>query len=143
VEKLFSKLHTTMPNIVGIIHAAMVLDDTIIANLDADRFRGVFRSKVTGARNLDFVARGLRLDYFVLFSSVTTLFGNPGQGNYVAANAYMEGLARRRRQLGLAPSQSAGAPSPTSGSSREMNGCKAVWRSSPASQECGRGKRWT
>jgi phthiocerol/phenolphthiocerol synthesis type-I polyketide synthase C len=101
VEKLFAKLHTTMPNVVGVIHAAMVLDDAIIANLDADRFTRVFRSKVTGARNLDFVTRGLPLDYFVLFSSVTTLFGNPGQGNYVAANAYMEGLARRRRQLGL------------------------------------------
>ena len=44
---------------------------------------------------------GTSLDYFVLFSSVTTLIGNPGQGNYVAANAYMEGLARRRRQKGL------------------------------------------
>jgi acyl carrier protein len=47
------------------------------------------------------VTRGLDLDYFVLYSSVTTLIGNPGQGNYVAANAFMEGLARRRRREGL------------------------------------------
>jgi len=101
LEKLFEKIHATMPPLVGVIHAAMVLDDAIISNLDEDRFRNVFRPKVEGANNLDFVTRGLTLDYFVMFSSVTTLMGNPGQGNYVAANAYMEGLARRRRQEGL------------------------------------------
>jgi acyl carrier protein len=57
--------------------------------------------KVAGAEYLDRLVRGHQLDYFILFSSVTTLIGNPGQANYVAANAYMEGLARRRRQKGL------------------------------------------
>ena len=90
-----------MPPIVGVIHAAMVLDDGILTNLDADRFRRVLAPKVAGADNLDDLVRGEPLDYFVLFSSVTTLIGNPGQANYVAANAYMEGLARRRRQKGL------------------------------------------
>ena len=90
-----------MPPIVGVMHAAMVLDDVVITGLDEERFARVFAPKVTGAENLDLVTRGLRLDYFVLFSSVTTLMGNPGQGNYVAANAYMEGLARRRRREGL------------------------------------------
>jgi acyl carrier protein len=61
----------------------------------------VLSPKVKGVENLDFITRGLPLDYFVLFSSATTLMGNPGQGNYVAANAYMEGVARRRRQNGL------------------------------------------
>jgi acyl carrier protein len=61
----------------------------------------VLSPKVKGAENLDLATRGLSLDYFVLFSSVTTLIGNPGQGSYVAANAFMEGLARRRRQEGL------------------------------------------
>ena len=101
VEKLFEKIHATMPAVVGVMHAAMVLDDAIITGLDAERFAKVFAPKVTGAENLDLVTRGLHLDYFVLFSSVTTLMGNPGQGNYVAANAYMEGLARRRRREGL------------------------------------------
>jgi acyl carrier protein len=99
--KLIKKIAATMPPLVGVMHAAMVLDDTVIGNLDADRFRTVLGPKVDGANNLDFVTRGLPLDYFVLFSSVTTLMGNPGQGNYVAANAYMEGLARRRRKEGL------------------------------------------
>jgi NAD(P)-dependent dehydrogenase (short-subunit alcohol dehydrogenase family)/acyl carrier protein len=101
LERLFEKIQSTMPRIVGVIHAAMVLDDAIIKNLDSDRFNRVLAPKVAGAENLDLVTRGQPLDYFVLFSSVTTMMGNPGQGNYVAANAYMEGLARRRRQEGL------------------------------------------
>ena len=101
VEKLFEKIHATMPPVAGIMHAAMVLDDVVITGLDAERFARVFAPKVTGAENLDLVTRGMQLDYFMLFSSVTTLMGNPGQGNYVAANAYMEGLARRRRREGL------------------------------------------
>ena len=101
LERLFGVIHSTMPPVAGVIHAAMVLDDGILANLDAERFHRVLAPKVAGAENLDDLVRGEHLDYFVLFSSVTTLIGNPGQGNYVAANAYMEGLARRRRQKGL------------------------------------------
>jgi phthiocerol/phenolphthiocerol synthesis type-I polyketide synthase C len=101
VESLFKKVRATMPPVVGVLHEAMVLDDAALSNLDAERFRRVLAPKVAGAENLDLATRGLPLDYFVLFSSVTTLIGNPGQGNYVAANAYMEGLAHRRRQEGL------------------------------------------
>lgn len=101
VEKLFEKIHTRAPPVAGVIHAAMVLEDALIANLDADQLDRVLRPKVKGAENLDIATRGLSLDYFVLFSSVTTLIGNPGQGSYVAANGFMEGLARRRRQEGL------------------------------------------
>lgn len=101
VEKLFKKIRATMPPVAGVLHEAMVLDDAILSNLDAERFRTVLAPKVAGAENLDLFTRSLSLDYFVLFSSVTTLIGNPGQANYVAANAYMEGLARRRRQEGL------------------------------------------
>jgi acyl carrier protein len=98
---LFEKIHTRAPPVAGVIHAAMVLEDALIANLDADQLDRVLRPKVKGAENLDIATRGLSLDYFVLFSSVTTLIGNPGQGSYVAANGFMEGLARRRRQEGL------------------------------------------
>jgi acyl carrier protein/short-subunit dehydrogenase len=101
LEELFGSIRSTMPPIAGVMHAAMVLDDGILANLDADRFNRVLAPKVAGADHLDHLVRGEKLDYFVLFSSVTTLIGNPGQANYVAANAYMEGLARRRRQKGL------------------------------------------
>lgn len=100
LEQLFEVIHSTMPVVAGVVHAAMVLDDGILTNLDADRFYSVLGPKITGAENLDQMLRGAPLDYFVLYSSVTTLIGNPGQANYVAANAYMEGLARRRRLAG-------------------------------------------
>ena len=101
VEAAFAKIARTMPPVAGIMHAAMVLDDAIVANLDDDRFLRVLTPKVLGAENLDAVTRGLALDYFVLFSSITTVAGHHGQGNYVAANAYMEGFARNRRLRGL------------------------------------------
>jgi phthiocerol/phenolphthiocerol synthesis type-I polyketide synthase C len=101
VDALFAKIRMTMPRLSGVIHSAMVLDDAIIANLDADRLNRVLEPKVRGAINLDRATRDLDLDYFVLYSSITTLIGNPGQSSYVAANAFMEGLARRRRQEGL------------------------------------------
>ena len=61
----------------------------------------MLRPKIAGAENLDRLSRDLALDYFVMFSSATTLIGNPGQGAYVAANGYLEGLARRRVAAGL------------------------------------------
>ena len=98
---LFSRLARDRWTLAGVIHAAMTLDDSIIANLDEARLVAVLRPKIAGAENLDRLTRGLSLDYFVLFSSATTLVGNPGQGAYVAANGYLEGLARRRRAEGL------------------------------------------
>ncbi len=101
VEALLANVGRSMPPVRGVIHAAMVLDDAIIANLDAERFQRVLKPKIEGAIHLDRLTRHLPLEYFVLFSSVTTLIGNPGQGNYVAANAFMEALARKRSRLGL------------------------------------------
>jgi NAD(P)-dependent dehydrogenase (short-subunit alcohol dehydrogenase family)/acyl carrier protein len=100
VEKLFAYIAAAMPPVVGVLHAAMVLDDGLLSNLDQDRFHRVLAPKVEGIQNLEAVTHGMKLDYFVLFSSATTLMGNPGQANYVAANAYMEGVARRRRREG-------------------------------------------
>ncbi len=85
----------------GVIHAAMVLDDGLMTSLDRDRFERVLAPKVAGAAYLDELTRQDGLDYFLLFSSLTTMIGNPGQANYVAANGYLEGLARARRQAAL------------------------------------------
>jgi phthiocerol/phenolphthiocerol synthesis type-I polyketide synthase C len=100
VQRLFARFGKDLPALGGIIHAAMVLDDATLANLTAERFAQVLRPKVAGADNLDQLTQSLSLDYFVLFSSATTLVGNPGQAAYVAANGYLEGLARRRRAAG-------------------------------------------
>jgi acyl carrier protein/NADP-dependent 3-hydroxy acid dehydrogenase YdfG len=90
-----------LPPIRGILHAAMVLDDRLIANLDASSMSAVLRPKLLGAWNLHTLTRHLPIEYFVLYSSITTTIGNPGQANYVAANAGLEGLAQLPRQMGL------------------------------------------
>lgn len=87
--------------IVGVIHSAMVLDDRLITAVTTDLLNRTLPAKIAGAVNLDHLTRGDRLDHFVLFSSMATLIGNHGQSTYVAANGFMEGIARRRRQDGL------------------------------------------
>ncbi|HBJ27493.1 beta-ketoacyl reductase, partial [Cobetia sp.] len=85
----------------GIIHAAAVIDDALIRHLDAERIQRVMTPKIEGARLLDRLSAEHALDFFVLYSSATTLFGNPGQSVYVAANHWLEGLAASRRARGL------------------------------------------
>ena len=98
---LFARIDATMPPLRGVLHTAMVLDDALFANLDAARIHKVLAPKVAGADLLDRLTRQRPLDFFVLYSSATTLIGNPGQASYVAANAYLEGLARARHAAGL------------------------------------------
>jgi acyl transferase domain-containing protein/NADPH:quinone reductase-like Zn-dependent oxidoreductase/acyl carrier protein/NADP-dependent 3-hydroxy acid dehydrogenase YdfG len=83
-----------------VVHAAMVLDDALIENLTEERVRAVVAPKARAAAIFDRLTRQDALDHFILFSSATTLVGNPGQANYVAANGYLEGLARARRHAG-------------------------------------------
>jgi acyl transferase domain-containing protein/NADPH:quinone reductase-like Zn-dependent oxidoreductase/acyl carrier protein len=84
----------------GVVHAAAVLDDGAATAMDAARFRRVLAPKLLAAENLDRLTAEDPLTLFLLFSSATTAFGNPGQANYVAANAALEALARRRRAAG-------------------------------------------
>ncbi|MET0258408.1 MAG: type I polyketide synthase, partial [Methylobacterium sp.] len=101
VDALIAGVEKTGKKLAGVIHGAMVLQDGLIANLEPEALDAVIRPKVIGAQALDAATRNRQLDYFVLFSSATTFIGNPGQGAYVAANGFMEGLARQRRRLGL------------------------------------------
>ncbi|WP_421616706.1 SDR family NAD(P)-dependent oxidoreductase [Agrobacterium tumefaciens] len=100
LDALLKKLRVYGP-VKGVVHAAMVLDDALISNLDRQRNRAVIEVKANGAGNLDRLTRKDELELFLLFSSATTMIGNPGQANYVAANGYLEGLARLRRAAGL------------------------------------------
>ncbi len=86
----------------GILHAAMVLDDAMIEAVNETSFRRVFAPKVAGALHLAAaVADKPDLDFFLLFSSISSLIGNRGQASYVAANGVFDGLAHALRKRGL------------------------------------------
>jgi acyl transferase domain-containing protein/NAD(P)-dependent dehydrogenase (short-subunit alcohol dehydrogenase family)/acyl carrier protein len=102
VQCLFARLAAEAPPLKGIFHAAAVLDDAAIKTLDASKFRSAMDPKAKGAWLLHQFSQGLALDHFVLFSSVGSLVGNPGQSTYVAANAFLDSLAHARAAQGLA-----------------------------------------
>lgn len=100
VEALVVRLAHEHGPIRGVIHAAVLLEDGMISSLTPDRLRAVLAPKLRGAQNLDAATSGQPLDFFVVYSSATTVIGSPGQGAYVAANSWLEGFARQRRAAG-------------------------------------------
>lgn len=102
LRSVFERIAASPYPLRGLVHAATVIDDSLIRNLDAEQLQRVLEPKAKGAQYLHQLSRELALDFFVMFSSATTLFGNPGQANYVAANHWLEALARYRRAQGLA-----------------------------------------
>jgi acyl carrier protein len=89
------------PPIRGVVHAAGVLQDGLLVQLDAAALAAVLRPKVTGGWLLHRLLQHDPLDFFVLFSSAGSVLGQPGQGNYAAANAFLDALAHHRRSRGL------------------------------------------
>ncbi|GGM75268.1 hypothetical protein GCM10012275_52450 [Longimycelium tulufanense] len=85
----------------GLVHAAGLTDDAVVSTLDPDRLDRVLRPKVDGAWNLHQLTSHLDLRMFVLFSSAAGVLGGAGQGNYAAANAFLDALAEQRRAHGL------------------------------------------
>jgi acyl transferase domain-containing protein/NADPH:quinone reductase-like Zn-dependent oxidoreductase/NADP-dependent 3-hydroxy acid dehydrogenase YdfG/acyl carrier protein len=102
VTRALSQMSTDFASpVVAVYHTAGELADGIIAQQTADAFARVARAKLTGAWNLHHATRHLDLQRFVLFSSVASLVGTPGQSNYAAANAGLDALATHRRAKGL------------------------------------------
>ncbi|MCW7540233.1 SDR family NAD(P)-dependent oxidoreductase [Aquabacterium sp. A7-Y] len=98
---LDSAAEAGLPPLRGVLHAAGLLDDGVVAQLDADRLLRVMAPKVEGAWHLHAATARQELDFFVLFSSIAAALGSPGQGNYAAGNAFLNALARWRQAQGL------------------------------------------
>jgi acyl carrier protein len=101
VTRLFSEIARNGQPLRGVFHLAMVIDDAPLAALNRERMANVIGPKARGAWLLHEATRDMALDCFVMFSSISSIFGNPAQGNYAAANAFLDSLAHHRHSLGL------------------------------------------
>lgn len=101
LQQVLTDLADTLPPVRGIIHAAGVLDDGILAKQDQDRIARVLAPKVAGGWHLHRLTRAMPLDFFVLCSSTASLLGSAGQAGYVTANTFLDALAHHRRSTGL------------------------------------------
>ncbi len=106
----------------AVVHTAGVVDDTLIDELSPDRFSAVLRAKMVSAWNLHELTRDVDLSAFVLFASTAGAFGAAGQGNYAAANAFLDALAEYRRARALTGTSIAWGPWADSG--MVMDGAK-------------------
>ena len=101
MENLFAQIDRELPPLRGIIHAAGILDDSTLLEMNPAKLLAVFMPKVNGAWNLHRLTEKRTLDFFVMFSSTSGLWGSPGQANYAAANTFLDSLAHYRCQRGL------------------------------------------
>jgi acyl transferase domain-containing protein/acyl carrier protein len=101
VRRLLERVARELPPLRGVIHSAGVIDDGMLRQQTAERFDRVLAPKAGGAWNLHLLTRDMPLDFFVLYSSISSLFGSASQGGYASANAFLDGLAHQRRALGL------------------------------------------
>jgi NADPH:quinone reductase-like Zn-dependent oxidoreductase/acyl carrier protein len=101
LAQVLGEIEQSLPPLRGVIHAAGILDDGVLRQLDWERLERVMAPKVEGAWNLHLLTQDKPLDFFILFSSAASLLGSPGQGNHVAANTFLDTLAHYRQKLGL------------------------------------------
>jgi phthiocerol/phenolphthiocerol synthesis type-I polyketide synthase C len=101
LRQLLAHVARRMPPLRGVVHAAMVLDDSMVHRMTSQQFWNAARPKILGSWNLHRLTLDAPLEFFVLYSSAATTLGTPGQANYVAGNLFLESLANYRRSLGL------------------------------------------
>jgi NAD(P)-dependent dehydrogenase (short-subunit alcohol dehydrogenase family)/acyl carrier protein len=98
---LFDRFGADLPELRGIVHAAATLGDAAVADLSREQVEAMLRPKVAGTWVLHRLGRDLPLDFFVLFSSTTALWGSRGLAHYAAANHFLDAFAHHRRAQGL------------------------------------------
>jgi acyl transferase domain-containing protein/surfactin synthase thioesterase subunit len=130
VSRLVRTIGSEFPPLKGVVHSAGILDDGILAQLDWDRFARVFESKVYGSWLLHECTRSLDLDFFLLQSSLLSLLGSAGQGNYSAGNTFLDSLAAYRRAAGQ-PATVVNWPAWSGGGLATVSGARgeAMWSS--------------
>ena len=101
VATLMQKFGRSWPELKGIVHAAGMIEDAALLAQEWSSFERVFAPKMRGGWNLHQASLDKPLDFFVLFSSLASVIGSPGQSNYAAANAFLDGLASFRKSKGL------------------------------------------
>jgi NADPH:quinone reductase-like Zn-dependent oxidoreductase/acyl carrier protein len=101
LDRLMKEIRSSGQPLLGVFHLAMVIDDAPLAALNSERMQRVLEPKARGAWLLHEATKTMKLDCFVMYSSVSSIFGNPAQGNYGAANAFLDALAHHRRSIGL------------------------------------------
>ena len=101
MKRLMNEIESSDRPLKGVFHLAMVIDDAPMASLTRERMRSVLAPKAHGAWLLHEGTRHMELDCFVMFSSVSSIFGNAAQANYAAANAFLDSLAHYRHAIGL------------------------------------------
>jgi acyl transferase domain-containing protein/acyl carrier protein len=101
VNAAIVRIKNEMPTLGGIFHLAGVIDDQFIEQASMVSYEKVFAPKVAGGWNLHQATRDIDLDFFVTYSSIASMFGTPGQGNYAVANGFLDALMLHRKALGL------------------------------------------
>ncbi len=100
VEHVLDIVRAGMPPLRGVFHSAGALDDAALGTMSWEQVTNVLAAKVDGALLLDELTNDAPLDHFVMYASIASLFGSPGQANHAAANAFMDALAHRRAASG-------------------------------------------
>jgi short-subunit dehydrogenase/acyl carrier protein len=101
VRELLARISAELPPLAGVAHLAGVLDDALLPDQTPDRFATTLAPKAFGAWHLHRLTSGDDLEFFIVYSSGSSVLGSPGQANYAAANALLDGLVAERRALGL------------------------------------------
>jgi acyl transferase domain-containing protein/acyl carrier protein len=128
LRQAWTDAEAVLPPIRGVIHAAGIVDDGLIEQQSWSRIRSVLAPKLVGAWNLHQLTRHKQLDFFILFSSSSSVLGALGQTSYAAGNAFLDALACQRRRLGLPAVSVTWGPWAESGMAARLDpGLRKAW----------------